>query len=364
MRDSHNFEPNWISSPGDTIRDILNERALSNDWLASELGISIAESDELIHGVKEINEEIAVSLSDAIGASAKFWLLRQEQFEIDSLRINASVNVDENYNWLKKLPYADMVNLGWVPKFTKKEDKLRACLDYFGVSSFSEWNLQYQILFKTVSYRKSSTFESSVGATAAWLRYGELVGNSVECPKWDVNHFKKILPEVRKLTTVRDPSVFLPELKRICSEAGVIVGVSKTPKGCTASGATYILPNGKALLLLSFRYLSDDHFWFTFFHEAGHLVLHSDQKIFVENKADGADLRETEANEFSASILIPIRYHEEFLNLKPTKWAVSRFAKKIGIATGIVVGQLQHIGHIGPQRLNALKRRYKWENIR
>ncbi|MCY4255742.1 MAG: hypothetical protein OXE51_06455, partial [Gammaproteobacteria bacterium] len=40
--------------------------------------------------------------------------------------------------------------------------------------------------------------------------------------------------------------------------------------------------------------------------------------------------------------------------------AVTAFAKKIGIAPGIVVGRMQHDGHLPRNYLNKLKVRYQW----
>ena len=78
------------------------------------------------------------------------------------------------------------------------------------------------------------------------------------------------------------------------------------PSGCKVSGATLFPQQDKALLLLSFRYLSDDHFWFSFFHEVGHLLLHGIEKIFLEGVDEINQNDEEEANKFAAELLIPL----------------------------------------------------------
>jgi hypothetical protein len=40
--------------------------------------------------------------------------------------------------------------------------------------------------------------------------------------------------------------------------------------------------------------------------------------------------------------------------------AIVRFAKRVGIAPGIIVGQLQHYDRIPRNYFNGLKRRYQW----
>jgi Zn-dependent peptidase ImmA (M78 family) len=138
------------------------------------------------------------------------------------------------------------------------------------------------------------------------------------------------------------------------------VVVVRAPGGCRASGATRFLTKDKALLLLSFRYLTDDHFWFTFFHEAGHLLLHGERGFFLEGVDMPSTIEEDEANEFAANTLVPSEFQPTLLSLRADAHKVIRFAMKIGVSPGIIVGQLQHLGKIRQNQLNSLKRRFEW----
>ena len=47
------------------------------------------------------------------------------------------------------------------------------------------------------------------------------------------------------------------------------------------------------MIQLSARHKSDDHLWFSFFHEAAHVLLHSKKSVFVDElNGDGADREE------------------------------------------------------------------------
>ena len=118
------------------------------------------------------------------------------------------------------------------------------------------------------------------------------------------------------------------------------------------------------MIVLSFRHLSDDQFWFSFFHEIGHLLLHGDRSTFVDGDA-AADIteKEKEANAFSESLLVPQDRQEELASLRTRARDVIKFAVSVGISPGIVVGQMQYRRMIGPQQLNFLKRRYGWDEI-
>ena len=141
------------------------------------------------------------------------------------------------------------------------------------------------------------------------------------------------------------------------------VVIVPAPTGCRASGATIFVQPDKALLIQSSRYLSDDHFWFSFFHEVGHLILHGNGNVFLDGVNEDISKEEEEANNFAMSLLIPIENQKELRSLSAYKWEnIIRFAEKIGIAPGIIVGQLQKFGIIKYNQLNNLKRKYKWKS--
>ncbi|HET9958574.1 MAG TPA: ImmA/IrrE family metallo-endopeptidase [Polyangiaceae bacterium] len=192
------------------------------------------------------------------------------------------------------------------------------------------------------------------------MRQGEILANGVLCKPWDPERFQEQIPRIRDLCNKKIPSIF-PTLQSLCSDCGVAAIVLQAPSGCRASGATRFLSPSKALLLLSFRYLSDDHFWFSFFHEAGHLLLHGERFVSVEGMDRSTSSQEHEANQFAANVLIPPEERQRMLALRSEFREIVRFALRIGVSPGVVVGQLQHAGRLGPHQQNRLKRRFSWE---
>ncbi len=253
-----------------------------------------------------------------------------------------------------------MIKFGWLTPVPHPSEEVTACLRFFNVPSISAWNEKYANL--QVAFRTSPSFDSRLAAIATWLRQGEIEAETINCKPWDAENFQESLQYIRALTKIKRPDQFIPELTKRCAENGVALAVVRAPNGCRASGAARFLSPNKALLQFSFRYLTDDHFWFTFFHEAGHLLLHSKKGFFLE----GADLpsttEEDEANKFAALTLIPLELQSTLLNLYADSREVIKFALRLGISPGIVVGQLQHFGKIKRNQLNSLKRYYKWED--
>lgn len=349
------FQPDWASPPGDTIADILRERNLSPEQFAAELQRPPEEVTNLLRGQVTITLEMARQLEQTLGASFQFWIARDYQYRQDLERREQVVK-----QWLSDLPVQDMISFGWLPP--KPTPNLASCLKFFDVPNVSAWSEQYAELQQVMAYRTSPTFRSKPAAVAAWLRQGEIEANALPCKEWNADTFRHSLSEIRRLTREKDPDRFLPDLKRLCMECGVAVVTLRAPSGCRASGATRFLSRTKAILMLSFRHLSDDHFWFTFFHEAGHLLLHGKKRFFLEGDDLTTNNDEKEADVFAASSLVPPEFRDELLRLRPTHKAIIRFAMHVGISPGIVVGQLQHLGHIKYNQLNRLKRRYTWES--
>lgn len=349
------FRPDWISAPGDTIADILAERSLSTDKFAQLLGETVEQVRDLLDGRATITIRIARQLERVLGGSVEFWISRDFQYRQDSARLHAA-----DQEWLAGIPVGDMIRFGWLKPVPRPSEEVSACLRFFDVRSIYEWHRRYANVEAMVAFRTSKSFDSHPGAVAAWLRKGEIESSAVKCECWSPEKFKQALLKIRALTREKDPDGFLPQLRSLCADSGVAVAIVRAPFGCRASGATRFISREKALLLLSFRYLSDDHFWFTFFHEAGHLLLHGESRLFLEGLDTASTKEEEEANDFAARTLVPPEFQYGLLSLPLDSRQVIRFARRLGVSPGIVVGQLQYHKRIKYNQLNGLKRRFEW----
>lgn len=353
------FHPDWASAPGDTIIDILNDQGISEMELAQRIGYSQQALADLLQGRATITIATAQKLERVLGASMQFWMSRDFQYRRDAESLSSG-----DQEWLAELPIGDMIRFGGLAPIPRPSEELAACLRYFGVLSVANWMEKYSYVLRQqqVAFRSSHSFDSRPASVVAWLRQGEIGAEAIECNEWDAGGFKKSLLAIRELTRQKDPKSFLPVLRKLCAENGVAIVVARAPSGCRASGATRFLRRDKALLMLSFRYLSDDQFWFTFFHEAGHLILHGENGFFLEGSGINMTQQESEANKFSQEVLIPPEWRASFLALRANTRDVIRFAVRLRISPGIVVGQMQFHGKINHTQLNRLKRRFKWES--
>ncbi len=355
------FNSNWISAPGATISDILLERNCTIANFAEATHRTPYDVAQLLAGVARLTPDWADKLVENVGASRDFWLRREEQYRSDIARLSASTGRESLRSWLAELPVKDMVQNRWMESADTLEEQAQLALAFFGVPSIDSWVSAYSKPLQNAAYRTSAAYEIHPGAETAWLRQGEIQARAIDCANWDKAVFRSALPQIRELSRLSDPFDFLPKLTEICALAGVAVVITKAPNGCRSSGASKFLTESKALMLLSFRYLNDDQFWFTVFHEAAHLILHTECGLFLEGLAVERTSAETEADNFAAAQLFG-EDQAEMMLIALNKFAIARFARRRGISPGLVVGQLQRAGRIPYKHFNYLKFKYKWRN--
>ena len=357
------FQPDWFSKPGDTLLTLMEQKELSAESLAQKLGCSNSVIHGLIAGTVAIDGALAQALSKHVGGTTNFWEVRQQKYQGALSRAAAAVTSDAAEEWIKRFPHADIAKNGWIKHSRNRSELVKSYLAYFGVNNPAEWEERYADFLKLTAFRTSPKFQSKAGPLSAWLRQGEIEAAQIQCRPWDSKALKSRLSEIRVLCKAKNPAYYLPRIQRFCSDVGVAVVFVRAPSGCAASGATRFVSPQKAMLILSFRYLSDDHFWFTFFHEIGHLILHSSSLTFIDGEDRVSDEIENEANEFAERALIPADRRDELMDLPSKREEIIRFAYSVGVSAGIVVGQLQHYGVIKRNKLNYLKRRYDWNKI-
>ena len=352
-------KPDWVSPPGNTILTILEERELTIEQFAHKIGRPLAVAQKLLDGVHAIDRILANQLATTLGASESFWLAREHDYRA-SIASPENANVNSLAELLNRLPIRDMQKFGWIDRVRSKDEQITECLTFFGVSSLAQWQGRYENTFQHAAYRRSTSFASCEIKTTAWLRQGEIETQHDKVAEWSPSVLRSQLRHFRRLTWYKSPELFLPKLKELFAAAGVKFAIVRAPIGCTASGAIRIFSNNIPHIQLSFRYLSDDQFWFTLFHEIAHLLHHYDKMPILESSETEEDECEQEANEYAASIIVPMEHREEFLSLSNSRFLIINFAKKVGVAPGLIVGQLQHEGIIRFNQMQHLKRRYRW----
>ncbi len=358
------YEPTYMTPPGESLAEILDALGMSQAELADRMGRPNKTVNEIIKGKTAITPETAIQLERVLGTPASFWNNRERNYREWLVLQEERKKLNQHLPWMKKFPIRGMINLGWIEEYGDPLNQLEELLRFFGVASPVQWQ---KILQKTqVAYRQSPAFAVDPAAISAWLRKGEIESQQIECLPYIEKNFQDALNKARCLT-IEPPSIFVHELTRMFAQVGVAVVFVPELPGTRTSGATRWLSPEKAMIMLSLRYKTDDHLWFTFFHEAAHILLHGKRDIFLEdgNKHDGDVLeKEIEANNFASEFLIPAKELENFYprGSRYSHEDIIAFAQRLGITPGIVVGRLQHDGLLDKSNCNHLKRQLIWES--
>ncbi|RYZ93325.1 MAG: ImmA/IrrE family metallo-endopeptidase [Proteobacteria bacterium] len=360
----NSYRPNSVSAPGNTLGELLEERAMSQAELAERTGRPLKTINEIVKGKSAITSETAIQLERVLGTPAEFWNQREANYRAYLARIKEAESLSSTKGWLKQFPLKEMIARKWIPDCAGDTTaQTISVLNYFKVATPEQWDAGWTQ--KKLAFRKAMNLKADLGATAAWLRRGEILGEKFESKPFDKERLLKSLGPIRELTKEQNPQIFLPKIQSILADCGVVLIVHQSLPKVPVFGASYWLNSEKALIQLSNRGKSGDTLWFTLFHELCHVLYHSKKEMFVE--VQGVESKkspdELEADEFAAEKLIPKKAFEQWLVSNPsmTQEAVIAFAKQIGTHPGLVVGKLQHLGLVTyASSLRSLKCKYDW----
>lgn len=350
------YEPDLVTPPGELLLEKLEELGMTQADLADRIGRTKKPVNEIIKGKAPILSGTALQLERVLAIPARFWTNAEGQYREFLAREEERQRLGGHLDWLKKIPVKKMVQAGWLPQRTDPVAALQDALNFFGVASpeaLSQIGDE-----KCLAFRQSDVHQVDQYALLAWIRKGEITAQQQQCAPYDEKKFRSALAEIRKLT--RQPvGVYAPRMAHLCAASGVALVIVAEIPGARAWGVTHWLSPDKAVLHLSLRGKTDDHLWFTFFHEAAHILLHPKREIFVEHNGT-TDCREEEANRFASDLLIPPGDWQLVTRNRPNSAAaVQALAKQLGIASGILVGRLQREKLLPWTHLNAIQIKLK-----
>lgn len=359
MIEKNRFVPNYTLAPGAVLLEHLEHASMSQAELAERIGLSRKHINKIVAGDASIEPATAINLESVFGLPAHIWMGLEARFQESKARASEEEALRAEASWIGKFPVRTMQKLGWIPQGLNNVDLVKSLREYFGVASLDFLPDIWSEL--SAAYRKTDGFKNQQWTLLTWLRQGEKEALNRQCGIFDSSRVRAELDELKRLSLMPDVDFVQPLVDR-CATLGIAMIFVPAPQGAGVSGAARWISKDKALVQLSLRYKTDDHLWFTVFHEIGHLLLHGKRGQFIDfDGGDTTSAREIEANEFAANTLIPLELREDFIGVGDfSPIAIRSFAKQLGVSPGIVVGQLQNKRVIGWNQLNYLKRRFTW----
>ena len=355
---TYDYQPDYAAPPGTVLEEHLAVHGLSHAELARRCGRSAKLISEIVAGKAPVEPATALQFEKVLGMSARIWLGIEADYRLHHERM-AEAEDEEGKAWAKRFPINDLVERKAIDEPARHGELVSQLLGFFGVATVNAWHAKHSA--PRATYRHSPSFDSDKFALATWLRLAELeAANQVDLD-YREPAFKAALGKVRVLTRADVPRS-LKEVARLCNESGVALALVKPLPKMRLSGAAWWLSPHRPIVALSARHKTDDHLWFSFFHEAAHIFLHGKKVVFVDGASTDDDDIETEANEWASNFLLPRKSWHRFLDRGGFSGnRVSLFAKEQGIAPSIVVGRLQHEGLLPwHSPLNSFKTKLQW----
>jgi len=338
--ETNNYQSDLAIHPGEYLEEVLEELEMTQSDLSHRTGRPVQAINEIIKGKKSITPETALQFEQVLDVPAHVWTGLQNEYNMILAKEKEIALIKEETNLLSRFPYLDLSKMGLVKETRKKEERVAELKKFLKVSVLSQIK---DVKEFEPAYRVTDQRNVSSEALATWLHSGRLLSEKVETSVFDKKRLENSLNDIKTLMSTQELNYAIKEIKKILCSCGVALVMIPHFKGTKVSGATFWSKNKtKAVLLMTLRGSYSDIFWFNFFHELGHILLHDKREIFLEDGYNNEKLKkqEDEANEFSKNFLIDKEKYNELISKDITPSLVKKFAEENNIKDSIVVGRL------------------------
>ncbi|RWF44695.1 MAG: addiction module antidote protein, HigA family [Mesorhizobium sp.] len=353
------WTPDWAVHPGEHLAEYIESRGWSQAEFGRLADLSPKLVSTIVNGTNPVTAETALKLERVLGMRASIWTGLQADWDLYQARQAKGAEETNAETFISNFPVAELKSRGVLPDTKDPSKILDGLLEFFSIGSPRA--LRARMANLAVHHRQSKAFQTNPNHVATWLLLGEHRARALNLPAFNFERFSSAVREVRNLT-VHDPEVFYPSTVELCRQAGVGFVLEKPISKTCLFGSARWIDNDRAIIQMSLRMKTNDHFWWTFFHEAAHVALHRG-KTFADDMGGVGDGLEGQADAWAEEVLVGSRAFKEFVATSPrSERAVQAFASDIGIHPGIVVGMLQHRHVIPFTHLNRLKARFAWKD--
>ena len=188
---------------------------------------------------------------------------------------------------------------------------------------------------------------SDYNSTLLWLSASYHKANSQELSaNFDRNNMTETVKALREISTSFDGPV---KAKEYLINNGIhFVTVPHLDK-TFLDGAAFIAKDGNPAISMTLRYDRLDYFWFTLFHELGHIHHHLFDKsdccnIFIDEQTPGIkDEKEIEADQFAVKNLLDdsiLEEHNLFNDISTEK--VTKLARDLNLSPAILAWRIRY----------------------
>lgn len=337
--------------PGESIREQIDNRGMTQKEFAARMGMSEKHICRLISGDVQLTADVARRLEMVLGVPASFWNELERGYRETLLLVEEENAMDEDVNLLRLIPYRELAALGWIKKAKSAYDKVIELRGFFEVAKLAcigERVLPYAL-------RKVGESEKHPYSEHAWIHKVRRESRGVEVADIDFASLRNKIDELKRIAFIESFDEVRKKLCELLASCGVVLVILPLLKGSRLHGATFV-ENGKTVISVSIRGKNADVFWFTLFHELGHVFCKHIGSRYMQDDND-----EREADAFAENTLIPKNDYDTFISKGDfSKKSIINFADKMKIPPFIVLGRLQKQNYVRYDMFSELKKQYEF----
>ena len=293
-----------VYHPGEILEEKLQEMGMGVKEFATRVSKPEKTIIAVIKGRSSITPDMAVAFEMVTKIPADMWLRHQKSYDEFIARKKREKSLEEGLRWAKKFPYEEILNLGWFSGITDAQGNQKNIVDtlcsFFAVSSPKGWEDFYLNQKLRVAFRITLAEACDPYALSAWLRQGEIQASKVSVEKkYSAKLLRGVLNDISGIRT-SDGDSHRDLLVSLLGSAGVKLIFTNTLFAAPIKGCTRYIYGTPCIQLAEIFECKAD-FWYTLFHEIGHILLHGKKDIFMENVnyGDKDPEKEKEADDFA-----------------------------------------------------------------
>lgn len=340
--------------PGYYIKEIVEESGLTQEDFAKRLDTTPKNLSPLIRGEQNLSIDIAMKLSRMTGISVSYWLNLQNAYDALIAEFKSKEELAQEriiFSYLDYKYFREYFNLPDLPR--KIDEQIVQVRNFLNVSTLTVFKKpDMAVSFRSATGEMS---EANIIKANIMVQIATNIALETEAPKFNKSLFEEAVRYA--LTLTKDHSTFYSLIKEAFCKVGVIFVILPNISGSKINGATKKVGNN-IMLLVNDRRLNSDTFWFTLFHEIGH-IMHGDYGISFDSESGE---QEEIADKYAEDMLIPCDQYQQFIaENRFDIQSIRRFAKRIDRDPGIVLGRLMNDGKVSYDdwSLNSLRHKYK-----
>ncbi len=352
----------FIIHPGETLKEVLEDRGMSQKELAFRTDVSEAHISSLINCQKDISVSFAKKLEYALDIDASFWINLQANYEKELADFNEVNNISyEEIDILKKLNdiVQYMQQIGLIDEETNDSLLVIKLRKKLNVSSL----IRIPDVSQAAAYRLATSADTDLHVLFTWLMMCDLINEEYKIgKKLDVEKLRRKIPLIKELMFEHATNIQL-RLRTIFAECGIKFSIVRHFRGAPVQGVIKKDDDGSLSLIITNRHKFADIFWFTLFHEIGHILNGDVVNQLIDYEFEENEVEE-KANEFASNTLVELDKYNQFVNsgdysLNP----INKFCTAVGIPNFILIGRLQKEGYLKYHHYPAEKIKYEIEDL-